>query len=389
MYNLLRLFREPTPLFSWVILLIILLFTLAVIYKILVIFFKFREKMNLILLLGSIFFFIIFLESISRLTNIQTTYGEQRLGKYHFVNHGSYSDSFHLHYPNSTFFLGTGVEFQYSRTANSEGLTDINWSRENKANHKIVLCLGDSFTEGDGAPADSTWPILFNNILLEENIKVQVLNAGVCGSDPYFELMLLNEKLLSLNPNIVIFTLSMQDFFEDIAVRGGMERFDPETGTKTKLIEIFYAYSHVVRWILERQGYNWLLVKKSPDLVAELAYKRVPEIMNEFAKSKERNPDVEFFIFLYPHKYDLEIGYNPDIQASLSQEANKYPNLNYFDLTECYLRKIEAAKVPTQSYWWTKDGHHNSKGYYLKGMCIAEVIRPFLSSELPTSSFQN
>lgn len=387
MYNLIRLFKEPTHFFTWVVFSIMLFLVLTLIYKILVKLSPFLEKKNLLLLFGTIFFFLIFLEGILRLTHIQTTYGEKRLGEYHFVSHGSYSDSFHLHYPNSTFVLGTGVEFQYPRTANSEGLTDINWSRENVDNDKIVLCLGDSFTEGDGAPADSTWPILFKNLLLEEKIKVQVLNAGVCGSDPYFELMLFNEKLLSLNPNIVIFTLSMQDFFEDIAVRGGMERFDPETGKRTKLLEVFYAYSHIVRWILQKQGYNWLLIKKSPELVSDLAQKKVPEIMNEFAMAKEINPEIEFFIFLYPHKYDLQHGYDVDIQASLREEAGKYPNLNYFDLNECYQKKIQDAGDPIQSYWWTKDGHHNSKGYYLKAMCIEEIIRPFLSSEINASSF--
>lgn len=389
MYKITRMFTEPTPIFSWILLTLGVSFLFFFIYKLLLQFFNIKEKKNVILLLATIFVCILFLETALRITKSLQTYGEQRTGTYNFVHHGSFTDSFHVHYPNSTFLLGNGIEFQYPRTANSEGFTDLNWTRENPNNSTKILCLGDSFTEGDGAPADSTWPILLNQLLIKQNINSQVLNAGICGSDPLFELMLFNERLVSLDPDIVIFTLSMQDFFEDIAVRGGMERFDPETGTKTKIIEVLYAYSHITRWVMKNQGYNWLLIKNTKELVSDLAKNKVPEVIGEFAKAKQKNPETEFFIFLYPHQYQLQFGYDIDVEEALKKESDKYPELNYYDLNNCYQGKVETAGDPFRSYWWPMDGHHNSKGYYLKARCINEYIFDYLSSsvkeELPSN----
>ena len=332
------------------------------------------DRKNFILLLSTLFSILLILEIGLRISNKMVTYGEQRLGAYSFVHHGSFSDSFHLHYPGSTFNLGSGEEFLYPRTANEFGLTDINWENENPENKPRVLCLGDSFTEGDGAPADSTWPVLLNNMFHSDSLDVQVLNAGVCGSDPYFELMLFDEKFRYLQPDILIFTISMQDFVEDIAVRGGNERFLPETGKKTKLIEVFYAYCHVARWVLHKRGYNWLLLKYTDDLIQDLATKNVPEVMANFAASQKKNPNTEYFVFLYPHKGALILGTIKEIQSALVKESLKYPNINFIDLYDCYQTQIASTNLPVDAFWWEKDGHHNSLGYSLKASCINEHL---------------
>jgi lysophospholipase L1-like esterase len=108
--------------------------------------------------------------------------------------------------------------------------------------------------------------------------------------------------------------------------------------------------------------------------------------MNGFAKTKKNNPNLEIFVLLYPHKWDFEMGYDPVISNALYLEAAKYPNLKYFDLYNCYKNKISLDGESFNNYWWSKDGHHNSKGYQLKARCIAEVIKPYLSSKNVSSS---
>lgn len=387
MLRIASLFTSPSPLFSWIVFTFTLFFVLNLIYKISIVLGSNENRKNILLLAGTIFISILFIETGVRMSQKQLTHNEMRVGFYEFLHHGSFLDSLHLHFPNKSFTLGNINSFKYPRTSNSLGLTDQNWTEENPDNYPKILCLGDSFTEGDGAPADSTWPILFNQILEKEQINAQILNAGVCGSDPYFELMLLNSKLLSLNPNLVIFSLSMQDFLDDIAVRGGSERFDPKTGKKTKLIEILYAYSHLVRLVMHKLGYNSLLIKQSEYLISDLAKNKVPELVQEFAIAKEKNPKIQFFFFLYPHLHELEMGYNQQISLALEKEFQQYPELNFYNLMSCYKDKIHSDGDLPQNYWWKNDGHHNSKGYYLKARCINEIISSYLVTENEESSF--
>ena len=143
-------------------------------------------------------------------------------------------DSFHVSNPYDTVYLGNGIEYRYPRIINSWGVSDKEWDLDIAEGKIRILYIGDSFTQGDGAPADSTYPVFLEPLLLKDSLNVEVMNAGVCGSDPYFELNLFKYKLAPFNPDVLIFSISRPDFTQDIAVRGGLERFDPKTGKKLK-----------------------------------------------------------------------------------------------------------------------------------------------------------
>ena len=235
--------------------------------------------------------------------------------------------------------------------------------------------MGDSFTEGDGAPADSAYPVLLEHLLLKDSLNVEVMNAGVSGSDPFFELNLLNNQLIKFQPNIVIFSLSRQDFLEDIAVRGGLERFDPATGKKTSLKEYLFAYSHVSRLVFYSLGYSWLLVKEDKDLLEDLKTDKIPELIQEMDKIKVNQPTIETFVFLYPQKYNFTNEGHGDLEDCIITEMQKSDNFYFSDLIPCYQDKIEQDQLPWERYYWKIDGHHNSLGYELKARCIYKVLQ--------------
>jgi lysophospholipase L1-like esterase len=51
---------------------------------------------------------------------------------------------------------------------------------------KIILFLGDSFTEGAGAPVDSSVPELLRKYVVSNDSTSDVLNAGIAGNDIFF-----------------------------------------------------------------------------------------------------------------------------------------------------------------------------------------------------------
>src|SRR5690606_15926401 len=104
--------------------------------------------------------------------------------------HGSLENYYHVSPPNTNITITNRENVVYKRQTNSLGYSDIEWNIKKDTNEIRILCIGDSFTEGDGTPIDSTYVKL-----LEENFhkngytNVNIMNAGKCGSDPFFGYM--------------------------------------------------------------------------------------------------------------------------------------------------------------------------------------------------------
>jgi hypothetical protein len=242
-------------------------------------------KHNILLFCSTLIFCLLVIEGVLRSTGQESTYLEKYTAYYDFIHHGSYVDSFHIWKPYDTVYLGNGIEYRYPRIINSWGISDKEWDQKKPQDKIRIHCLGDSFTQGDGAPADSTYPLFLEQLLLKDSLNVEVMNTGVCGSDPYFELNLFKHKLAQFNPDVVIFSIYRPDFTQDIAVREGLERFDPKTGKKTKIAEVFYAYSHLFRFIFKKFGYSELLIKEDKALIDKLSTQKVTySKLNAFMK---------------------------------------------------------------------------------------------------------
>lgn len=121
-----------------------------------------------------------------------------------------------------------------------------------------ILCLGDSFTEGDGAPSDSSWVKELTR-KLDENFDTNFLvyNAGVCGSDVYFDNKILENVLYkTFKPDFVIQAINASDV-TDIIYRGGQDRFNTDGTTSCKDCpkwEKLYQYSYLFRGLIRTIG---------------------------------------------------------------------------------------------------------------------------------------
>jgi hypothetical protein len=92
-------------------------------------------------------------------------------------------------------------EFKYEHRYNSLGLRNDEIKTPKPANEYRILGLGDSFTEGIGAPQDSSWLPLLQNILQQKTsqYKINCINAGHAGSDPVFDYQLLKKNYIFFN----------------------------------------------------------------------------------------------------------------------------------------------------------------------------------------------
>lgn len=194
---------------------------------------------------------LIMLEVALRVFGIYNTYSEN-IGKGYQSYYNKTHDTWYINYtPNSDFETDNG-DFKYHYHSNSFGLRSSEFGVPALDSSLRILTLGDSFTEGVGAPVDSSWPMLLESDLKQQGYAVKVYNAGMSGSDPFYAYTFMRDKLMMYNPDNVILAINSSDF-TDYLFRGGFERFNADSTTTNRpgpWFEPLWAHCHVVRFFM-------------------------------------------------------------------------------------------------------------------------------------------
>lgn len=313
-----------------------------------------------------VFVSIFALESFLRVIRKNASYNELNgiayssgfLVEKHLKNTNT-DDAIWTHHPHET-LADSKKEFSYNIYTNNEGLRDIDHPIEKEADEIRIICLGHSFTEGIGAPQDSTWPYLLQNILdtVYTDQVIRVFNSGISGSDVFYEYHLLEKRLLKYSPDLVLLSLGDSDFgFYN--VRGGFDRFTPNgiRYHKAPPREKLYAISYIFRYVLnDMMNYEGLFSREEYDALYSEALIDIQNSIYQY-KTLAHNAD---FILVPVFINDRGVNYFPIIKKL--KEENKIPIINLFDYTDKVLR---LSKNEIERYFWKIDGHCNSDGYQM------------------------
>jgi lysophospholipase L1-like esterase len=313
-------------------------------------------------------------------------YGTPRWATYTERNGGAYFRQFRgerswfrSYMPGGPYRFTTS-EYSHYRDINSLGLTGPEFIREKAPGEYRILALGDSFTEGLGTPADTTW-VKVTEARLQERYperRITSINAGMSGNDVFTEQMMLKEKLLPFNPDLIILALNTSDMNE-IIVRGGSERFQPDGTVAYRngpRWEPLYGLSYIWRAIAHQVlGYNFLLIK-SRDMPAR--GREAAGLLDAALKSIRdlcRAKGIDFIVISHPHANEVMQGeygdaaYN-DLVASIEGERD----LQFVDLLKYYTQHGIITAETAQQFYWPIDLHHNTKGYQIMGEAIAKQV---------------
>lgn len=260
------------------------------------------------------------------------------------------------------------------KTANQTSLDDIDSISDD---HFRILGLGDSFTEGVGAPEDSTWLKILETNLNERpgTRKIKTINAGISGNDPFFEYFILKEKLLAHKPDLVIVAINSSDIAETIT-RGGMERFRTDSTIAYRQgpwFEIIFGMSYVCRaFVFEVLNYDWLLLTKEEREREETeALDKIQSCILNFGQLAKDN-SLEILLLFHPMVEEVISGSSPFDR--MIQELSDNPQLKIFDLLKYYRAEGEMNKGNAMDYYWEIDRHHNAKGYALFAKGVEKKI---------------
>ncbi len=277
------------------------------------------------------------------------------------------------------------AEFKHTKATNKEGFTDKEWRKDKKDGHYRILCIGDSFTEGIGAEFDSSYPILLNSKLNKKFKNIEVLNAGRGGSDPFFDFTLLKDKIIEFKPDIVLQSFTTNDFYQDIVIRGGFNRFQKDGGVKRRndyWWESIYFRSSIFRILLTTLGgYDDFLIKSKnyPQLYDKMKEECV-ELFKAYKNLATTN-DFKLILFTFPFQNDFTVNNkNDNFYSELSKELKEL-EFSFQNLQPCYEEYIAEHGGTYKDYYWEKDGHHNAKGYKMMANCIEEILLPVLNSQ--------
>lgn len=274
-------------------------------------------------------------------------------------------------------YLDSTVEFSFLHRYNSLGLRDEELESAKAPGVYRIVALGDSFTEGAGADQDSTW--LKH---LERRLNrgagagtVETLNAGKSGSDPWFEYVLLERKLLGFEPDLVIVAINGSDL-GDVRIRGGMERYRADGTVRYRRApwwEPLYQISHLVRLVVHSVfGYGTDLMKPEEwDSEMARALEHLIDAVGAFERLA-RARGFELVIVLHPLQWELESDWWS--LAPLASRLQAETGLRVVDLHEYYRGPNGIPEARWRDYYWPVDWHHNARGYEIFARGVAEAL---------------
>lgn len=333
-----------------------------------------------------VFLALLLLEGLLRVLHVNQTFQEAYKGEYEYFFGQARNTWYHTWPANYDLEFGED-EFTFFNHYNDLGHREVDFSefKADTSDTKIV-CLGDSFTEGDGAPYDSSWVRILETEFKKIAPSTAVYNAGVCGSDALFDHAILRDTLLSAQPQIVIQCLNNSDI-TDIYYRGGTARFR-EDGTfkaaEPRKWEVFFKYSYLFRALLttftsyDRNLVNQHQLHEDEQKALEILATQVNETYN---LCKENDIFYTLVILPVPGDVNYWLGGNSGSRRdsfALEMKFAKLPNyLNpevpVINLFQPMFDTFESVNV--EAYSWERNGHYNSDGYEIVGQSIFKALQ--------------
>lgn len=320
----------------------------------------------------SILIFIFFSELILRFIGVLKTYNEITNTEYIRKYRVKKDSWFHSWSKNQT-IIHQQDEFKYTFRTNDFGHREKLSSEFLIDTSSIIICIGDSFTEGDGAPYDSTWvKKLEYNLNNECKKNYTIYNAGVSGSDVFYNYKMISENLIKLKPQIIIEALNTSDVY-DFIFRGGEERFNEDGTTSYKVgprWEFFYKNIYLFRafTLIFTDFNNELINQKDFNEKSDLAVSKIKKQI-EKTHSFCKNNNIKYYLIV--HSVPAEI-------------RNNNCENELYNLKESYIVDIQKdmcsffTKNELKNYSWRLNGHYNSKGYFLMGDIIYKKLKKFI-----------
>lgn len=286
-------------------------------------------------------------------------------------------------------------EFSVDYKINTLGLRDDEVELKQKGVARILM-LGDSFTEGAGVEQEEIF-----STLLEKDLGVEVINAGVSADSPILEYLWLKNEGLNLKPDLVIINVNESDFSEEQKYHSAKVIDEAGEIIAVPAKPLIYLPKSIAEW-LQRQStfYGWVNTHVvSPVLRAKASwgktgvnnktgggifalskginkveYERLWGLMEQDLRRLDKILDgqnIPHLLVLQPFghhvfgeawpgrtKHNLEMGriYNPEYWEAVKKLGGKL-DVKVLDLRQAFLTRGDETMFYADDGHWTASGH--------------------------------
>lgn len=181
---------------------------------------------------------------------------------------------------------------------NSFGVRGEEFILKKESNMYRIVMLGGSTMYGVYATSDlSTIPSYLERKIQRENpdFKIEIINAGVNGSDSFDEVSFLTDRLLKLEPDMIFVYDGGNDLLNKINDEEILEEsWSTEIEKLSKIIRNYYKTAHLIEFldrVIQKNIFNEQDIKSS-DISEEMINKKIPlwsERWSNFCSSQDMN----------------------------------------------------------------------------------------------------
>lgn len=320
---------------------------------------------------------VVVAETLLRLWGLSATYSE-RIGNGFASYYGQTLPTwYHRWTPGQPYTLSQ-PEFTYTYRANSLGLRDSEWESEPPAGMRRLILVGDSYVEGDGAPEGQNMPAHMQRLLNDGPTEWQVLNAGVCGLDPFYALTFARTILPDYAHDAALFFVNTSDIGDHI-FRGGMERFQPDgivSFRRGPWWRPAYRFSHLFRAFAHAFGIDgeYLVSGSEMPSLRDAAVREIATALTSL-DSLYNAWSVPMAVVIHPGPSEacaeiqsegLGLMHRLDSLLSLSGVTT----VNVIPAMADSMRQRDCKE-----YAWPINGHYNPKGYLTLARTVLHQVR--------------
>ena len=286
---------------------------------------------------------------------------------------------------------------------NSEGFRDREFIIPKPENTYRILVLGDSFTWGVGLNVEDALPKLIERGLAEQSAahQIEVINAAIPGHNTVEQLLLLEDKGLKYDPDMIILVYNLNDIeylpelsanvpdeadivpVVEIDPGEDITQFSRNRGFRGFILKI-ERRSALVRFLVPRVGARL----RQMGLINSVEFSWVEKIFQGFTddnpgwvESKNalfgiseiaNNADIKFVVAIYPLFVELENYKGKHVHRELLDYCNDI-QIHCVDLLGLFENTNE------RNYWINYvDGHPNGYAHLLVSELIIENIDRYI-----------
>jgi lysophospholipase L1-like esterase len=327
-----------------------------------------------------IFSVVICAEIILRVKGVNKTYSEL-IGQGYYTDYGKVEPTWYHNWVTRGNFVPQNTDFHYDYFINQTGVRDKDFTAQKPDSTLRILVTGDSFAEGVGAPYDSTWPRILERLLREKHIAVEVMDAGVSGSDILYDYVFYRDKLAAFHPDIVLASMNTSDY-SDFMFRGGIERFRRDGTTHFKRgpwFGLLYHYSYFFRALLHslnKYPYTGIFISQEHFIDAMNSVNlQMLDAFKDYRHCAESN-HAKFVAVLHPgpseilYKNTINDAYKLML-ARLSDSLN-VAGIRYYSLSAGLHKNFDGK--PWQEFTYLHDKHFRPAGYNVFANLVADSL---------------